>query len=234
MRKIGFIGAYDKTDLMINVAKVLTECGKKVLVIDSTIMQKARYLVPKIESSPAYITEYEEIDFAVGFRNLEQIKQYSYVNPEQELDYDIALVDIDNPYNIPGFELDETEKNFFVTAFDAYSLKRGLEILGAMPVPLKMTKVLYSKNMLKEENDYLDFLASNYNIAWAKEIIYFELENGDYTVLTENHRVNKIKFRKLSTQYKDSVEYISALIGEKDKISGAEIRRVIRAIEKRG
>lgn len=233
MRKIGFIGAYDKTDLMINVAKILTECGKKVLVIDSTIMQKARYLVPKIESAPAYITEFEEIDVAVGFGNLEQIKQYSFVNPGDELQYDIALVDIDNPYNIPAFELDIAEKNFFVTSFDLYSLKRGMEILAAMPMPLKLTKILNSKNLLKEENDYLDYLSAHINIKWEREKVYFQLENGDYTVITENQRVNKIKFKKLSTQYKDSIEYISALICDKE-IPESQIRKMIREIEKRG
>ncbi|MBR0490613.1 MAG: hypothetical protein IJJ82_01010 [Clostridia bacterium] len=233
MRKIGFIGAYDKIDMMINVAKVLTECGKKVLVIDSTISQKARYIVPALESTPAYITEFEQIDVAVGFRNLSQIKQYSFVEQEQELPYDIALVDIDNPYNMPGFELQETEKNFFVTSFDLYSLKRGMEILAAMPIPLKLTKILNSKNLLKEENDYLDYLSAHINIKWEREKVYFQLENGDYTVITENQRVNKIKFKKLSTQYKDSIEYISALICDKE-IAESQIRKVIREIEKRG
>ena len=43
MKKIGFIGAYDKTDLILYVAKILTTLKKKVLVIDTTINQKARY-----------------------------------------------------------------------------------------------------------------------------------------------------------------------------------------------
>ena len=34
MKPIGFIGVYDKTDLMMNIAKVLTELGKKVLLIN--------------------------------------------------------------------------------------------------------------------------------------------------------------------------------------------------------
>ena len=233
MKKVGFIGAYDKTDMVVYVAKVLAECGKKVLVVDSTITQKARYIVPKIESAPAYITEFEEVDVAVGFRNFAQIKQYSYIDVNQDLPYDYILVDIDNPYNIPGFELDETSANFFVTSFDAYSLKRGLEIIKAMPFQLKLTKVLYSKQMLKEENDYLNYLSNGTNAIWNKEIIYFQLENGDYTVITENQRVNKIKLRKLSTQFKDSLEYIAAISAEKD-ISSGEIRRAIKAIEKRG
>ena len=233
MRKVGFIGAYDKTDMVVYVAKILTECGKKVLVVDSTITQKARYIVPKIESAPAYITEFEEVDVAVGFRNFNQIKQYSYINLEQDLPYDYILIDIDNPYNIPGFELDQTQTNFFVTSFDAYSLKRGMEIIKAMPFALKLTKILYSKNMLKEENDYLNYLSNGTNANWNKEIIYFELENGDYTTITENQRVNKVKFKKLSTQYKDSLEYISAILSEKD-LNGSEIRKAMRNIEKRG
>ena len=40
MKKIGFIGAYDKTDVILSVAKVLTMAGKKVLIMDNTIIQK--------------------------------------------------------------------------------------------------------------------------------------------------------------------------------------------------
>lgn len=76
MKKIGFIGAYDKTDLILYVAKAAVEAGKSVLVVDATVLQKARYIVPCIAPSKYYITEYEKIDVAVGFNNLEEIKKY--------------------------------------------------------------------------------------------------------------------------------------------------------------
>ncbi len=76
MKKIGFIGAYDKTDLILYIAKAVVEMNKKVLVIDTTILQKARYIVPCIAPSKCYITEYEKIDVAVGFNNLDDIKKY--------------------------------------------------------------------------------------------------------------------------------------------------------------
>ena len=34
MKKIGFIGAYDKTDMILNIAKIMTTMGNRVLVID--------------------------------------------------------------------------------------------------------------------------------------------------------------------------------------------------------
>ena len=76
MKKIGFIGAYDKTDLIIYIAKILTVLNQKVLVIDATINQKARYVVPVINPTTEYVTEYEDIDIAVGFQNVEGIKSY--------------------------------------------------------------------------------------------------------------------------------------------------------------
>lgn len=49
-------------------------------------------------------------------------------------------------------------KNYFVTSFDAFSLKKGLEIINTIEEPISMTKVLFSREMLKEEDDYLNFL----------------------------------------------------------------------------
>lgn len=51
MKKIGFIGAYDKTDIILNIAKVLTLAGKDVLVVDNTITQKCKYVVTCYKSN---------------------------------------------------------------------------------------------------------------------------------------------------------------------------------------
>ena len=66
MKKIGFIGEYDKTDLLLNIAKVLTEMKNRVLIIDTTTNQKAKYIVPAINPTVSYITSFEEIDVAIG------------------------------------------------------------------------------------------------------------------------------------------------------------------------
>ena len=65
MKRIGFIGSFDKTDVLIQVAKLLTIMGVKTIVIDSTINQKAKYVVPVINPTKTYITEFENFDVAV-------------------------------------------------------------------------------------------------------------------------------------------------------------------------
>ena len=81
MEKIGFIGAYDKTDLILYIARTLVAMGKKVLVVDSTITQKAKYVVPVINPTTTYVTEFEEIDIAVGFENISICIIYSSLTP---------------------------------------------------------------------------------------------------------------------------------------------------------
>lgn len=126
MKKVGFIGAYDKTDLLLNISKILTVMGKKVILVDSTINQKAKYVVPVINPTIKYVTDFEDIDVAVGFLHPDEIKEYLGIAPKDELPYDIMLVDADAESCIENFGLMEAEKNYFVTAFDMFSLKKRI------------------------------------------------------------------------------------------------------------
>lgn len=228
MKKIGFIGAYDKTDLILNIAKIMTTMGNKVLVIDSTLLQKAKYIVPVINPTTSYVTNFEDIDVAVGFNDIEQIKQYLGISGE-EMNYDILLIDADSEDRIEKFNLMKSEKNFFVTSFDLYSLKRGLEILSLLKQPMTLTKILFAKEILKEDDDYLNFLSLGYKVVWEQEKIYFPIENGDLSALMENQRVAKIKFRKLSPQYKDSLVFI---VLEALNVKESSVRKAIKIIER--
>ena len=230
MRKISFIGSYDKIDLILYIAKILVATDKKVLVIDSTINQKAKYIVPVIKPTKAYVTDFEDIDVAVGFSNFNEIKEYLGMPIHAELPYDIALIDIDSYESIINFGIDNSDKNYFVTGFDLYTLKRGLEILSGITEILNLTKVCFSKTATKEDDDYLNYLALGYKIQWSDEIIYFHFEVGDQSVIAENQRVAKIKFKKLSAQYKEALIFIVEQILDQDEY--AKMKRIFKQLEK--
>ena len=65
MKKIGFIGAFDKSDLIIHIAKMLEMLNYNVLVVDTTLLEKTKYIVPSINPTKSYITNFENIDFAI-------------------------------------------------------------------------------------------------------------------------------------------------------------------------
>ena len=100
MEQIGFIGVNDKKDLLLNVAKIMTKLNKSVLIIDSTVLQRLRYIIPRVSSTPTYVSEYDGVDVAIGFMNLGQICNYLST---PSLNYDYVLIDTDNPQTFNSF-----------------------------------------------------------------------------------------------------------------------------------
>ncbi len=229
MDKIGFVGAYDKTDVILYIAKIISLIGKKVLVIDSTVNQKAKYVVPVINPTKSYITNFEGMDIAVGFNNLQQIQEYLGTE-DKKIDYDIILIDIDSTESIEIYDMKEANKNYFVTSFDLYSFKKGIEIIDLLNETIKLKKVLFSKYATEEEDDYLNFLSLGHKVIWESERIYFPLELGDQSTIIENQMLSKIKIRKLTNQYKKSLLYMAEEIVKPEE--RGKIRKVFRQLEK--
>ena len=222
MKTIGFIGAYDKTDLIIYIARILTAMNKRVLVIDTTFLQKAKYIVPAISPAKTYITTYEDIDIAVGFYDYYSIKSYLGISEQANLDYDYIFIDIDSYECLESFNIQMADKNYFVT---------GLEILSGLQERLDLTKILFAKNLSYDEEEYFNFLALGAKVNWSEETIYFPFEQGDAGVIIQNQMVQKIKFKKLTELYKGSLMYIASELLESQQEQN-ELRKVFKQLEK--
>lgn len=231
MKTIGFIGAYDKTDLIIYIARILTTMNKRVLVIDTTFLQKAKYIVPAISPAKTYITTYEDIDIAVGFYDYYSIKSYLGISEQANLDYDYIFIDIDSYECLESFNIQMADKNYFVTGLDVYTLRRGLEILSGLQERLDLTKVLFAKNLSYDEEEYFNFLSLGAKVNWSEETIYFPFEQGDAGVIIQNQMVQKIKFKKLTELYKGSLMYIASELLESQQEQN-ELRKVFKQLEK--
>ena len=228
MKKIGFIGAYDKTDVILSIAKVLTMAGKQVLVIDDTITQKCKYVVPVINPTKSYITSYEDIDVAVGFESIDNLRQYMGLEENEKIEYDYMIVDTDSFTGVAEFGLQGADKVYFTTSFDMYSLKKGVEILSQFGLPTRVTRIFYSKDMLREEEEYFDYLSLGTKAIWNEEKVYFLLENGDLPAIMENQRISKIKLKNLSSEYKENIAF---LVNDIDsEIGGKKIKSIIKEL----
>lgn len=225
MKKIGFIGAFEKTDLIIYTAKILTEVKKRVLVIDTTILQKARYIVPAIAPTKFYVTEYEGIDIAVGFDDIESVDRY--LN-NIEANYDIVLIDIDSAKMFNTFYLTNADKLYFVTAFDSFSLRKGIEIISNLNQRVNMTKILFQRDIIEEDDEYLNLLSLTAPVEWNQEKFYFPYDQGDLTAIIENQRVTKIKFKNLSQEFRDSLSMLAQEIIPETRYG--EIKRVFKSL----
>lgn len=230
MEKINFIGAYDKTDSIMYIAKILTEMKKKVIIVDATITQKTKYIIPTIDSRSEYIANYANIDFAIGFTNYNDIKTYLGMPQSVAFTYDYMLIDIDNSDLLNNFDVYSSKKNYFVTSFDLYALKKGVEVLKRLSLPVEIMKVYFSNLMSQSEDDYFNYIATGCRVKWNQDKIYFPLLNEDLDVIKENQRLSKIRFKGLSNEYKTSLmEWTQDICGDSNGVKKA-CRQIERGV----
>ena len=230
MEKINFIGAYDKTDSIMYIAKILTEMKKKVIIVDATLTQKSKYVIPTVENKNEYITNYSNIDFAIGFTNYNDIKTDLGMPQSAAFTYDYMLIDIDNSDLLNNFDVYSSKKTYFVTSFDLYALKKGVEVLKRLSLPVEITKVYFSNLMSQTEDDYFNYIATGCRVKWNQEKIYFPLLNEDLDVIKENQRLSKIRFKGLSNEYKTSLmEWTQDICGDSNGVKKA-CRQIERGV----
>lgn len=232
MKNIGFIGAFDKLDLLLYISKIITMLGKKVVIIDTTLEQKSKYIVPVINPTKSYITRFENIDIAIGFESYEEIERYIGATENKKMSYDYALVNIDTIDGFENFYNANTIKNYFVTSFELYSIRKGLEAISKIKQPIELTRLVFSTEINEEDNYYLEYIALGYKIKWDEKVINFPYETKDLEVMIENQKMNKVRMKNLSQQYRDSLEYLMTDI--MPDINMTNLRRIMKIIEKEG
>lgn len=228
MKKVAFIGSYDKSDIIIYIAKIITNMQKKVLVVDSTVTQKTRYIVPTMKAQKQYITTFENVDIAIGFENINQIKEYLKLSGGS-FEYDYVLIDIDSYRGYFYYQIQADDKKYFITSFDLYCLRRGLQVFKKIEEPVEVTKVLFTKDMAPDEEKYLNFLAKGLKVKWSKEILYFPFDLTDQNAIFANQRSGRIQLRGLSLQYVDGISFMTEEItGENQKV----VQKAVKTIER--
>ena len=236
MKKIGFMGAYDKANFITYTAKVLSLLGYKILVVDASSIQKIKYIIPAINPTKSYITSFEDIDFAVGFESWEEIERYlgiKFDTNDEEIKektndemYDYILMDIDSAEKLESFNMEKADKNYFVTSFDLFSLKKGIDIFKNVIRPIDLTKIEFAYETSKEDEEYLNYISMEYRVNWNNYVLYFQILGEDNKVFEENQRIEKIRFRRLSINYKESLAYVIQDICKNENIS--KIRRTMK------
>ncbi len=224
MEQIGFIGSYDKKDLLLNVGTVLTNLGKSVLIVDATSVQRMRYVVPNVSTNQSFtfVSEYSKIDVALGFMNLNGVAQYLRKN----LNYDYILIDCDNPQTMNSFGITSMKKIFFVTSYEQYDMMKGAETLRYVQLPIEVIKVISTTNMVDAEDKLLNSKVANSNIKWSNKRIEFSDLDVDRKAILKNQFSRQISFKSFSKDYKQWLEYLINIITDNTVDAGRIIKKI--------
>ena len=226
MEKVAFIGSYDKADMILYIAKVLTNLGKKVLVIDSTVLQKTRYIVPTMKALKQYVTTFERIDIAIGFENINQIREFKKQTGE-EFVYDFVLIDIDSYRGYVYYQIHAEDKKYFITSYDMYSLRRGLQVFKKIEEPIEVNKVIFSREIDPQEEKFFDYISKGLKVKWGKNVLYFPFDFSDQNAIFINQRSGRIQAKGLSQQYTDGIEFLAEEISKENQ---GKVRKALRMI----
>ncbi len=231
MQVMGMYGYVDKYDFVIATARALNIMSKSVLVIDATSDQKYRYIVPTIDNSEKYITQYGEIDFAIGFESYESLEEFL---KEKNIDinlYSYVLIDVENADMYSKFKATPVNKSYMYIDTNVLSVAKNEELVRRMREEnpdgeLLFSKILYRAYLSRAATTYLEDKIANYAVKWSDEVYDISTDEQDMMVNIDSQFSGLIDLRKHSKSYiMFMCEYISKMTGENPKDILKEIKR---------
>ena len=183
---IAMAGYVNKTDFVINLAKAMTLMGKTVLVIDGTYEERLKYTIPSLSvKDKEYVTQYDSIDFAVGFKNMHDVENYICKRELNIALYDYILLDIDNPSAYENFRARGINKTYFFVEYSNISMSKNAELLKTMMIykpldrKLELTKVLFKYYITRASEQYYENKLINFAIEWNENMYELNYEDQD-------------------------------------------------------
>ena len=230
---IALAGYVNKTDYVINLAKAISMMGKTVLVIDGTYEERLKYTVPSISvKEKEYVTQYDSIDFAVGFKNMHDVENYICKRELNIALYDYILLDIDNPSAYENFRSRGINKTYFFVEYSNISMSKNAELLKTMMIykpldgKLELTKVLFKYYLTRASETYYENKLVNFAIEWNENMYELNYEDQDRIADIEAQHSGIIDIMKHTKMFVNLVSEIGADI-LKD-VTSNEIKKEIK------
>lgn len=241
MKCIGFIGRADKVELVGYISKILASAGRKVIMLDATINQKTRCIIPTIDDvteQDQYVVQHDGVEVAVGFSNMLELKKYLLSKGEDFNSYDYVIVDTDREDMIEEYDLKSANKNFFVTSYDKWCIHKGIDLLRFLCAQkrrvdteglMEINKIIYYSDINTADSKYVEKLCSNLPIDWGTETLSYPYDHGDLSVNIQNHYSNKFDIRLLSKTYKEALAKTVEIIVDGDV---PNVKKIIKNVER--
>lgn len=220
MKVIGLIGYTDKYDFAINIAKAINLMEKSVLVIDATLDRKLKYVIPALDNvGRYYITQYDNIDFAVGFNSMHDVENYMIGQNIKLEKYDYVLIDMDSPKSYELFRTRGLDKIYFFVETSVLSVEKNKDIVKALRIynqneKIKMSKVIYRSYISRAASDYFDKKIAGYGVEWNEPIYEIPLEDTDKIVSIDSQFGGYIDIKRHTKVYIANLADLAAEIME--------------------
>jgi len=230
---IALAGYVNKTDFVINLAKAINYMGKTVLVVDGTVEERMKYTVPSLAvKEKEYITQYDSIDFAVGFKNMHDVENYICKRELNIALYDYILLDIDNPSAYENFRARGIDRTYFFVEYSNISMSKNQELLKTMMIykpldrKLELTKVLFKYYITRASQVYYENKLIGFAIDWNENSYELNYDDQDRIADIEAQHSSIIDIMRHTKMFVSLISEISADI-LKD-VTSSEMKKMIK------
>lgn len=236
---IGLVGYVNKTDFVINLAKTFMICNKSVLVIDGTAESRFKYTIPALETKEkAYVTQYDGIDFAVGFKNMHDVENYICKNELNIGLYDYILIDTDNGDSYEGMRARGYDKTYFFVEYTNMSIAKNTELLKTLLIykpldkNLALTRVLFRYYVTRASEKYYENKLIGFPIDWNENAYDMPYDDVDRIADIESQQSGLIQVNKHTKTF---ISIISDMVSEMEEgLNSGEVRKKIKEYVRRG
>ena len=236
---IGMVGYVNKTDLLINLAKVLTITGKSVLVIDGTVEERVRYTIPAfVNQEKEYLANFDGVDYASGFMSIQAIKEYIFSKTQEEKTYDIILIDIDNVRAYDNFRQSGAfNKIFFYLEYTNISFNKNIQLLDVISYyeqfgeKSELRQVTCRQYVTRTSEKYFANIISRFPVKWNERVYELPFLDQDRIADIELQQSGYIDMKRHTKEFISLVADVAADILE--DVHAAEIRQMIKKYSRR-
>lgn len=235
---IALAGYVNKTDFVINLAKTISLMGKTVLVVDGTYEERLKYTIPSlVVKEKEYVTQYDSIDFAVGFKNMHDVENYICKRELNIALYDYILLDIDNPAAYENFRTRGINKTYFFVEYSNISMSKNVELLKTMMIykpldkKLELTRVLFKYYITRASEKYYENKLAGLAIDWDENAYELTYEDQDRIADIEAQNSGIIDIMRHTKAFVNLVSEIGSDI-LKD-VTSSELKREIKNYSRR-
>ncbi|MBW4081303.1 hypothetical protein HYD27_07865 [Paenibacillus sp. S150] len=224
MKNVIFLGAPEKSHLLLSVGKLVASAGKRVLLVDSSITQSVQAYLPVSDERPgAFVTEFAGIDVAAGFITRGQLEHYFRETEGGWPDYDVLLLDTDHTQFVSGQDLADFTHRVWCSNFNKLTLQKNVELLQRLSLgesreqPLPFFKLLLPFVETTISPAYIDSLYAGNPIQWQEPPFQISLNEQDLSAILDNQHHTRIAVRHLSRTYVQTVWSLASTLFDLDQ-----------------
>ncbi|MEN1990240.1 hypothetical protein [Paenibacillus hubeiensis] len=205
MKQILFIGAYEKSDVLFYVAKLLS-VDYNVLILDVTANADYEYAYPKVEGQDG-VRQHDRFDV------IENATLETYQELQNESKYDFVLIDISRKDELQRWP--SADQYFLVTSHDNAVMQRNGVLMNAFFQDKSHSDLIPVHKLIQESavfpEEVIEETFIKHPIDWKESFIFYPDER-DLGSKYMNQHLSMLHTKKLSGDLKSALQGVTAQI----------------------